>query len=43
MNRIEAEIKLKEIFKIDHFYDAQWSIIERILKMCFTILTQVIL
>ncbi|MCX6156239.1 MAG: RecQ family ATP-dependent DNA helicase [Candidatus Kapabacteria bacterium] len=32
MDRIEAEKKLNEIFKIDHFYDTQWSVIEKILK-----------
>lgn len=32
MNRHEAEIKLKEIFGIDHFYDEQWKAIEKILN-----------
>ena len=32
MNREEAEIKLKRIFGIDHFYDEQWEAIQRILS-----------
>ena len=32
MNREEAEIKLKRIFGIDHFYDEQWEAIRRILN-----------
>ncbi len=32
MNRNEAELKLKEIFGIDHFYDEQWKAIDKILK-----------
>lgn len=32
MNRQEAEIKLKRIFGIDHFYDEQWRAIERIFR-----------
>lgn len=32
MNRQEAEIKLKQIFSLDHFYDEQWQAIERILR-----------
>ena len=32
MNRHEAELKLKEIFGIDHFYDDQWQAIDKILK-----------
>ncbi len=32
MNREEAEIKLKKIFGIDHFYDEQWEAIRRILN-----------
>lgn len=32
MTRYEAEIKLKNIFGIDHFYDEQWIAIENILK-----------
>ena len=31
MNRFEAEIKLKQIFGIDHFYDEQWAAISKIL------------
>ena len=31
-NRQEAEIKLKKIFGLDHFYDEQWKAIERILR-----------
>ena len=31
-NRQEAEIKLKQIFGLDHFYDEQWNAIERILR-----------
>lgn len=32
MNRAEAEIKLKNIFGLEHFYDEQWNAIERILR-----------
>ena len=32
MNRTEAEIKLKQIFNIDAFYDDQWVTIERLFK-----------
>lgn len=32
MNRFEAEIKLKQIFGIDHFYDEQWEAISKILS-----------
>lgn len=32
MNRTQAEQKLKQIFKLDHFYDDQWATIERIFK-----------
>lgn len=32
MNRIAAEKKLKEIFHIEHFFDTQWAIIDRIFK-----------
>lgn len=32
MKRQEAEIKLKQIFCLDHFYDEQWQVIERILR-----------
>lgn len=32
MTRSEAEIKLKRIFGLDHFYDEQWRSIERILR-----------
>lgn len=32
MNRQTAEIKLKKIFGLDHFYDEQWRAIERILR-----------
>lgn len=32
MTRSEAEIKLKRIFGLDHFYDEQWRAIERILR-----------
>lgn len=32
MTRLEAEIKLKRIFGLDHFYDEQWRSIERILR-----------
>ena len=31
-NRQEAEIKLKQIFGLDYFYDEQWNAIERILR-----------
>lgn len=31
ISRQEAEIKLKKLFGIDHFYDEQWKAIERIL------------
>lgn len=30
MNRCEAELKLKETFGVDHFYDEQWEAIEKI-------------
>ncbi len=32
MNRQEHEIRLKQIFGIDHFYDEQWEAISRILN-----------
>ena len=32
MTRQEAEIRLKRIFGLDHFYDEQWSAIEKILR-----------
>lgn len=32
MTRQEAEIKLKMLFGLDHFYDEQWTAIERILR-----------
>ena len=32
MTRSEAEIKLKRIFGLDHFYEEQWRSIERILR-----------
>ena len=32
MNREDAEIKLKRVFGIDHFYDEQWEAIQRILN-----------
>lgn len=32
MTRKEAEIKLKNVFGIDHFYDDQWEAIEKILR-----------
>lgn len=32
ITRQEAEIKLKRIFGLDHFYDEQWRAIERILR-----------
>lgn len=32
MDRITAEIRLKRIFGIDHFYDEQWNAISRILS-----------
>ncbi len=32
LTRQEAEIKLKEIFGIDHFYDEQWRAIDRIIR-----------
>lgn len=32
MNRQDAEIKLKRVFGLDHFYDEQWRAIERILR-----------
>jgi ATP-dependent DNA helicase RecQ len=31
MNRYEAEIILKVTFQLDHFYDEQWVVIEKIL------------
>ena len=31
MNRLQAEIELKRIFHIDHFYDEQWKAISKIL------------
>ncbi|MBR7024231.1 MAG: RecQ family ATP-dependent DNA helicase [Bacteroidales bacterium] len=31
MNREDAEIKLKRVFGLDHFYDEQWEAIRRIL------------
>ena len=32
MNREEAELRLKQIFGIDHFYDEQWNAIDKLLK-----------
>ena len=32
MNREEAEIKLKQIFGFDNFFDDQWKTIERVLQ-----------
>ncbi len=32
MNRVEAELELKRIFGIDHFYDEQWRAVDKILK-----------
>lgn len=32
ISRQEAEIRLKKIFDLDHFYDEQWCAIERILS-----------
>ena len=32
ITREEAEIRLKSIFGLDHFYDEQWTAIERILR-----------
>ena len=32
MTRQEAEIKLKLLFGLEHFYDEQWRAIERILQ-----------
>lgn len=32
ITREQAEIKLKQIFGLDHFYDEQWNAIERILR-----------
>ena len=32
MNREEHEIRLKQIFGIDHFYNEQWESIQRILN-----------
>jgi ATP-dependent DNA helicase RecQ len=32
MNRQEAQIKLRSIFGIDHFYDEQWTAIDKLLK-----------
>ena len=32
MNREDAEIKLKKVFGLDHFYDEQWEAIRRILN-----------
>lgn len=31
MNRTQAEIKLKRVFNIEHFYDEQWNAISKIL------------
>ena len=31
MNREDAEIKLKRVFGLDHFYDEQWEAIRRLL------------
>lgn len=30
MNRHEAELKLREVFGFDYFYDDQWSVIEKV-------------
>lgn len=32
LTRNEAEKRLKELFKIDHFYDEQWTAIDRIMR-----------
>ncbi len=32
MDRTEAEVRLKKVFGIDHFYDEQWRAIDRILR-----------
>ncbi|MCX6158309.1 MAG: RecQ family ATP-dependent DNA helicase [Ignavibacteriae bacterium] len=32
MNREEAEIRLREVFKLEKFYDEQWQTIEELLK-----------
>lgn len=32
ISRQEAEIRLKRVFGLDHFYDEQWNAIERILR-----------
>lgn len=32
MDRTEAEVRLKKVFGIDHFYDEQWLAIDRILR-----------
>lgn len=32
ITRAQAEAKLKQVFGIEHFYDEQWSTIERLLK-----------
>ena len=35
-NRQEAEIKLKQIFGLDHFYDEQWNAIEKDYKRIYS-------
>lgn len=32
MNRTSAEVKLREIFEIDHFYNEQWDVISKVLR-----------
>jgi len=32
MNRKEAEVKLKQIFRFDNFFDDQWKTIDKILQ-----------
>lgn len=32
MNRQEAEVKLKNIFGFDNFFDDQWKAIDRVLQ-----------
>lgn len=32
MTRQEAENKLKQLFKFDHFHDTQWNVIDKVLK-----------
>ena len=32
MTRQEAEEKLKQLFKFDHFHDTQWNVIDKVLQ-----------